>query len=78
MSFEQPAAKVSYGVGSSDALHVILFCLQGRQDGALASFPDAVAAQGAPLAEALIAISGVKMVDVSGAVVAVVKTDDSN
>jgi Fe-S cluster biogenesis protein NfuA/stress-induced morphogen len=48
------------------------------QDGALASFPDATAAQGAPLAEALFAISGVKMVDVSGAVVAVVKTDDSN
>jgi len=44
------------------------------QDGALASFPDATAAQGAPLAEALFAISGVKMVDVSGAVVAVVKT----
>ena len=48
------------------------------QDSALASFPDAAAAQGAPLAEALFAISGVKMVDVSGAVVAVVKTDDSN
>ncbi|MFT5062058.1 MAG: hypothetical protein ACI9AX_002391 [Polaromonas sp.] len=48
------------------------------QDGALASFPDAVAAQGAPLAEALFAISGVKMVDVSGAVVFVVKTDDRN
>ena len=48
------------------------------QDAALASFPDATAAQGAPLAEALFAISGVKMVDVSGAVVAVVKTDDSN
>ena len=44
----------------------------------MASFPDAVAAQGAPLAEALFAIFGVKMVDVSGAVVAVVKTDDSN
>lgn len=48
------------------------------QDGALASFPDAAAAQGTPLAEALFAIFGVKMVDVSGAVVAVVKTDDSN
>jgi Fe-S cluster biogenesis protein NfuA len=48
------------------------------QDGALASFPDAAAAQGSPLAEALFAISGVKMVDVSGAVVAVVKTGDSN
>jgi len=48
------------------------------QDSALASFPDASAAQGAPLAEALFAIPGVKMVDVSGAVVAVIKTDDSN
>jgi hypothetical protein len=48
------------------------------QDGALASFPDAAAAQGSPLAEALFAISGVKMVDVSGAVVFVVKTDDRN
>jgi Fe-S cluster biogenesis protein NfuA len=48
------------------------------QDSALANFPDAAAAQGAPLAEALFAISGVKMVDVSGPVVAVVKTDDSN
>ena len=48
------------------------------QDSALASFPDAAAAQGAPLAEALFAIPGVKMVDVSGAVVAVVKTNDSN
>jgi len=48
------------------------------RDGALPSFPDAVAAQGGPLAEALFAIPGVKRVDVSGAVVAVVKTDDSN
>lgn len=59
--------------------HSIRFVLdRDVQDGALASFPDAAAAQGAPLAEALFAISGVKMVDVSGAVVAVVKTDDSN
>ena len=48
------------------------------QGGALATFPDAAAAQGAPLAEALFAIAGVKMVDVSGAVVAVVKTVDSD
>jgi Fe-S cluster biogenesis protein NfuA len=48
------------------------------QDSALATFPDAAAAQGAPLAKALFAIAGVKMVDVSGAVVAVVKTDDSD
>jgi Fe-S cluster biogenesis protein NfuA len=48
------------------------------QDSAMATFPDAAAAKGAPLAEALFAIAGVKMVDVSGAVVAVVKTDDSD
>lgn len=48
------------------------------QDGALATFADATAAQGAPLAEALFAIPGVKMVDVAGAIVAVVKTDESD
>ena len=48
------------------------------QDGALATFPNAITAQGAPLAEALFAIAGVKMVDVSGAVVAVLKTADSD
>jgi len=48
------------------------------QGGASATFPNAVAAQGAPLAEALFAIAGVKMIDVSGAVVAVVKTADSD
>ena len=48
------------------------------QPGALATFPNAAAAQGAPLAEALFAIAGVKMIDVSGAVVAVVKTADSD
>ncbi len=46
------------------------------QVGSLATFRDAVAGRGAPLAEALFAIAGVKMVDVAGAVVAVVKTDD--
>ena len=48
------------------------------QDGSLATFPNAAAAQGAPLAEALFAIAGVKMVDVAGAVVAVIKADDKN
>ena len=48
------------------------------QAGAQATFSDADAAQGAPLAETLFAIAGVKMVDVSGAVVAVLKTADSN
>ena len=48
------------------------------QDGALATFSNAAAAQGAPLAEALFAIAGVKMVDVSGAVVAVVKAADGD
>jgi Fe-S cluster biogenesis protein NfuA len=59
--------------------HSMRFVLERDvQQGALASFANATAAQGAPLAEALFAIPGVKMVDVSGAVVAVVKTDDRN
>lgn len=45
------------------------------QANGLATFPDVASAQGAPLAEALFAISGVKMVDVSGAVVTVLKSD---
>jgi len=48
------------------------------QNGALATFADAAAVQGAPLAEALFAIAGGKMVDVSGAVVVVAKTNDSD
>ena len=48
------------------------------QSDALATYSDAAAAQGAPLAEALFAIAGVRMIDVSGAVVAVVKTADSD
>jgi len=48
------------------------------QNGALATFADVASAQGAPLAQALFAIAGVRMVDVSGAVVTVVKTDDSD
>ena len=48
------------------------------QSGAGATFPNATAAQGAPLAEALFGIAGVARVDVSGAIVAVVKTDDSD
>lgn len=48
------------------------------QGGALATFADAASAQDAPLAKALFAIAGVKMVDVSGAVVTVVKTDDGD
>ncbi|MBT4921959.1 MAG: NifU family protein [Rickettsiales bacterium] len=48
------------------------------QEGALVTFSDAATAQGAPLAEALFAITGVKMVDVSGAVVAVIKTNASD
>jgi Fe-S cluster biogenesis protein NfuA len=48
------------------------------QEGALVTFPDAATAQGAPLAKALFAITGVKMVDVSGAIVAVIKTNDSD
>ena len=48
------------------------------QAGAQATFSDADAAQGAPLAETLFAIAGVKMIDVAGAVVAVVKAADSD
>ena len=48
------------------------------QGGALASFADAASARDAPLAKALFAIAGVKTVDVSGAVVTVVKSDDGD
>ena len=48
------------------------------QAGALASYSHAAAAQGAPLAEALFAIAGVRSIDVSGAVVTVVKAADSD
>ena len=48
------------------------------QAGAQATFSDADAAQGASLAETLFAIAGVKMIDVAGAVVAVVKAADSD
>ncbi|MFT5795314.1 MAG: Fe-S cluster biogenesis protein NfuA [Ulvibacter sp.] len=48
------------------------------QEGALVTFRDADTAQGAPLAEALFAITGVKMVDVSGAVITVTKTNTNN
>jgi Fe-S cluster biogenesis protein NfuA len=59
--------------------HSLRFVLdRDVQDGAQATFVDVAVARGAPLAEALFAIAGVKMVDVSGAVVVVVKTDDSS
>ena len=78
MSEATAAIRIRAETSSADP-HSMRFVLdRDVQDGALASFPDAVAAQGAPLAEALFAISGVKMVDVSGAVVFVVKTDDRN
>ena len=48
------------------------------QAGAGASFSSAAAAQGAPLALSLFAISGVEKIDVAGAVVAVTKTADSD
>lgn len=48
------------------------------QAGAGATFSNVAAAQGAPLAKALFAIAGVEKVDVAGAVVAVVKTADSD
>jgi Fe-S cluster biogenesis protein NfuA len=78
MSEKTAPLRIRAETSSADP-HSMRFVLdRDVQDGALASFPDAVAAQGAPLAEALFAIPGVKMVDVSGAVVAVIKTDDSN
>lgn len=59
--------------------HALRFVLDNDiQDGASAHFPDAAAAQGTPLAEALFAVPGVKMIDVSGAVVAVIKTSQSH
>ncbi|MBC7736215.1 MAG: NifU family protein, partial [Candidatus Saccharibacteria bacterium] len=48
------------------------------QAGAAATFSSLAAAQGAPLAEALFAIPGVARLDVSGAIVTVVKTDDND
>lgn len=48
------------------------------QAGAAATFSSVAAAQGAPLAEALFAIPGVAKVDVSGAIVTVVKTNDGD
>jgi hypothetical protein len=43
--------------------HALRFVLDNDiQDGASAHFPDAAAAQGAPLAEALFAVPGVKMI----------------
>jgi Fe-S cluster biogenesis protein NfuA len=78
MSEATAAIRIRAETSSADP-HSMRFVLdRDVQDGALASFPDASTAQGAPLAKALFAIPGVKMVDVSGAVVSVVKTDDSN
>ena len=48
------------------------------QAGAGATFSSAAAAQGAPLALSLFAIPGVEKIDVAGAVVAVIKTADSD
>jgi Fe-S cluster biogenesis protein NfuA len=48
------------------------------QAGAAATFSSVAAAQGAPLAEALFAIPGVAKMDVSGAIVTVVKTNDGD
>jgi Fe-S cluster biogenesis protein NfuA len=78
MSEPAPALRIRAETSPGDR-HSMRFVLDADvQDGAIATFSDAAAAQGAPLAEALFAIAGVKMVDVSGAIVAVLKTDDSN
>lgn len=59
--------------------HSMRFVLERDvQDGAMATFATADAAEGPPLARALFAIPGLKLVDVSGAVVTVVKAGDSD
>lgn len=59
--------------------HSMRFVLERDvQDGAMATFATADAAEGAPLARALFAIPDLKLVDVSGAVVTVVKAGDSD
>lgn len=58
--------------------HSLRFVVEREvQAGASAAFSSVAAAQGAPLAEALFAIPGVARIDVSGAIVTVVKTDNS-
>jgi len=59
--------------------HSMRFVLERDvQEGAMATFATADAAEGAPLARALFAIPGMKLVDVSGAVVTVVKAGNSD
>ena len=59
--------------------HSLRFVVEREvQAGAAATFSSVAAAQGAPLAEVLFAIAGVAKVDVSGAIVTVVKTGDSD
>jgi len=70
--------RIRAGTSPADP-HSMRFVLdRDVQGGALASFADAASGQDAPLAKALFAIAGVKTVDVSGAVVTVVKFDDSD
>jgi len=70
--------RIRAGTSPADP-HSMRFVLdRDVQDGALASFADAASAQDAPLAKALFAIAGVTKVDVAGAVVTVVKTDDGD
>jgi Fe-S cluster biogenesis protein NfuA len=51
---------------------------QDVQAGASVTFPDAQSAAAAPLGQALFAIAGVQRVDVSGAVIGVIKVSDGN
>ena len=76
----EPAVLLRIRAESSPAdPHSLRFVVEREvQAGAAATFSSVAAAQGAPLAEALFAIPGVAKVDVSGAIVAVVKTDDSD
>jgi len=70
--------RIRAGTSPADP-HSMRFVLdRDVQGGALATFADAASAQDAPLAKALFAIAGVQKVDVSGAVVTVVKTGDGD
>jgi len=76
----EPAVLLRIRVESSpaDPHSLRLVAERDVQAGAGATFSNAAAAQGAPLALSLFAISGVEKIDVAGAVVAMIKTADSD
>ena len=70
--------RIRAGASPADP-HSMRFALDTDVQGsALATFADAASAQNAPLAKAIFSITGVKTIDVSGAVVTVVKFDDGD